>query len=219
MADPTGLGDECGEQEHQVIQNPGSLMDTSRPSGLPPRHPAIEWMRDAAARDQPFLLRVSRPASGPSVTPPRPSRSGGSRRPQGAAKQKTWLKLVLSTGTTAWRLLGNPVNIVSWALTNPDNWSGFTAERQELLQHIVNNQIPDVASVAGDLHRHLSAHAEHDGLDPLAPVVLSEFGGTSVTPTGFPSPTATMWNDRSSMRARRYILWYDVDSWATWSAT
>ncbi|GAB3158283.1 alkaline phosphatase D family protein [Micromonospora sonneratiae] len=89
--------------------------------------------------------------------------------------QMTWLKNGLATSTARWKLIGNPVMIArldvgslpAWLLgplgkllgipenggvINADQWDGYNADRNELVDHIRANGTRDVVFLTGDIH-------------------------------------------------------------------
>lgn len=86
-------------------------------------------------------------------------------------EQKNWLFDHLSSSTARWKIIANqvmfaPFNVGFAAgaqLTNPDSvyalesffldiWDGYPAERQQIVDHITNNEIDNVVILSGDIH-------------------------------------------------------------------
>ena len=125
------------------------------------------------------------------------------------ADQKAWLEDLLSSSTTAWRLLANSLHLIGWAFPNNDSWDGYAYERRDLLHHIAANGIPDVVSVTGDLHRNMFNHVKLDKESPAAPVVLPEFGVTSISS----ADDGTNSEDRDAVYASSpYQRYFDADT-------
>jgi len=115
-------------------------------------------------------------------------------------EQEQWLKDSLADSTAAWRvvaqqLMVGQLNSLSTSAVpgapgeqlyfNSDQWDGYIAERNELLSHIAEREIPDVFVITGDIHSHWVHDLKTDFDDPDAPVVGTEFVGTSITSGGF----------------------------------
>ncbi|WP_018255784.1 alkaline phosphatase D family protein [Salinispora mooreana] len=89
--------------------------------------------------------------------------------------QMAWLKAGLATSDAQWKLVGNPVMISrldvgalpSWllgplgtllgipqngAVLNPDQWDGYNADRNELIDHLLATETRDVVFLTGDVH-------------------------------------------------------------------
>ena len=91
------------------------------------------------------------------------------------AAQMTWLKNGLTASTARWKLIGNPVMIArldvgalpAWLLgplgrllgipenggvINADQWDGYNADRNELVDHLRVNGTRNVVFLTGDIH-------------------------------------------------------------------
>ncbi|ABP54841.1 alkaline phosphatase D family protein [Salinispora tropica] len=89
--------------------------------------------------------------------------------------QMAWLKAGLATSDAQWKLVGNPVMISrldvgalpSWllgplgtllgipqngAVLNADQWDGYNADRNELIDHLLATDTRDVVFLTGDIH-------------------------------------------------------------------
>jgi alkaline phosphatase D len=62
-----------------------------------------------------------------------------------------------------------------------DGWDGYPAARQRLLATLAERKVPGAVVFGGDVHTHYVADLKLDWDDPKAPVVASEFCGTSIT--------------------------------------
>jgi alkaline phosphatase D len=65
-----------------------------------------------------------------------------------------------------------------------DGWEGYPAARQRLLQTVADKKLPGVVVLGGDVHAHYVADLKTDFADPKAPVVASEFCGSSISSLG-----------------------------------
>ncbi|MCS7161772.1 MAG: alkaline phosphatase D family protein [Bacteroidia bacterium] len=74
--------------------------------------------------------------------------------------QRNWLIDRLKTSSATWRLVGQQVMVAPlWAtvfgntvVLNTDQWDGYPAERQRLMDSIRLNDIPNVVFLTGDIH-------------------------------------------------------------------
>jgi alkaline phosphatase D len=114
-------------------------------------------------------------------------------RPQSmlGTRQKTWFLKRLGESTATWKLWGNsvpmlicrtdfqnlPAGYTAWpasgyAQLGADDWTGYVAERNEILDFVRSRQVPGVISIAGDLHAfvsgRLSAALPPKAFDPVA---------------------------------------------------
>ena len=65
-----------------------------------------------------------------------------------------------------------------------DGWDGYPAARARLLGTVAERQVPGVVVLGGDVHAHHVADLKADFDDPRAPVLASEFCGTSISSHG-----------------------------------
>jgi alkaline phosphatase D len=106
--------------------------------------------------------------------------------------QKDWLKDELLNSGAQWNILGQQVMMAPLLAfgvpVNADQWDGYQAERTELLNYIVNNDIENVVVLTGDIHTSwamdvpVSGYVASTGENSAA----VEFVTTSVTSPGFP---------------------------------
>lgn len=85
--------------------------------------------------------------------------------------QKAWFKQTLKSSTAQWKIWGNaiplsPVRINLSALPfmgfddvtiSDDAWDGFPQERAELMRYVLDEDIQNVVSLAGDHHMHMAS--------------------------------------------------------------
>ena len=105
-------------------------------------------------------------------------------------RQRRWLLRGMDDSTARWNVLAqgtmmgelkhNPEGTYFWQ----DAWDGYPGERSRILQAIADMGVSNPISIAGDWHstfvHNLKADYETDG----APVVATEFVGTSITTNG-----------------------------------
>jgi alkaline phosphatase D len=70
--------------------------------------------------------------------------------------QFTWLGNRLDSSSAQWKILTQQVMIaplkVFGVAVNGDQWDGYPAERNRVLNHILNHNIKDVVAITGDIH-------------------------------------------------------------------
>lgn len=119
--------------------------------------------------------------------------------------QKAWLKDRLVTGEYTWRHIGTGYPFVALRLedydtpearANPpegfhvnggkylstEQWDGYWAERRELMDHLADNEVPNVVVTSGHTHIYFAAglRPDYDDLEG-SPVVAKEFVCGSLT--------------------------------------
>jgi alkaline phosphatase D len=157
-------------------------------------------------------------------------------------RQMAWLKKALLRRETRWKLVGNSVMIAPLSFAqlprdavaainevtgevpsdgvpiNLDQWDGYTADRRELLDHIVANKVSNAVFLTGDIH---SAWANDLPLDaatyPATGTAGVEFVCTSVTSsniddvTGAPPRTATLAIEATLQANNRHVRYLNFD--------
>lgn len=135
--------------------------------------------------------------------------------------QLNWLKSQLSDTSTKWKIIGNQVMIAPILLfgsvLNGDQWDGYPAERDRVLDHIHQNNIKDVVVLTGDIHS--SWANDVPGADSTyvsatgAGSVATEFVVSSVTSSAVSIPggpaammTTNPWVKYLDLAKRGYLL-------------
>ena len=108
-------------------------------------------------------------------------------------QQKSWFKQTLATSPQTWKLWANEVMLMGFQQApqngaNNDQWDGYAAERRELLEFVLANNIKNLLPVTGDIHNFFVGTATTDGSDTGTPV-CGEFVGGSTTSLGLPEET------------------------------
>ena len=103
--------------------------------------------------------------------------------------QKEWLKRGLESSKAAWKVIGNQAMIMALDSApgqpiNKDQWDGYGVERREILQHVADRGIKDVAFVTGDIHTFFAGDVGVNGRGPGS--VATEFVAGSITSLGIP---------------------------------
>jgi alkaline phosphatase D len=102
--------------------------------------------------------------------------------------QMNWVKDQLSKSKATWKVMANEVTIMPAKVLGDsffmfDSWQGYPQEREELLQHIDEQAIPNVVFVTGDIHTFIAGAVER-GFDGKGKVVATEFVGGSTSSQG-----------------------------------
>lgn len=160
-------------------------------------------------------------------------------------QQMDWLKKSLSASDAQWKLLGTSVMIAPLAvgalpsavtdvlsqLTGPlgapipaelginaDQWDGYTDDRRELFDHIVDEDITGIVCLTGDIHTNWANELPVDtGTYPLTGTVGVEFVINSVTSDNFdeilgvPPHTATTAGAAAIQAANRHMKYLNLD--------
>ena len=136
-----------------------------------------------------------------------PALDDPSRTMLGAA-QRDWLVGGLTSSTAAWKVLGNPVMFMPFAMATPemaivktlfgaalpvglplpppltvDDWNGYRAERDNLMRVMAEAPVPDVVVLTGDYHESFASDIAH-------PIESYRLDGSSVG-VEFIAPSAT----------------------------
>ncbi|HVL35868.1 MAG TPA: alkaline phosphatase D family protein [Burkholderiales bacterium] len=136
---------------------------------------------------------------------PRPGRRGGSNtvdvekcavlaapeRSMLGRAQERWLERALGDSRARWNVVAQTSRMAqldqrpgpgrtAWT----DAWDGYPAARERLLAQLARKPNPVV--IGGDIHAFHVAELKRDFDDPRAPVVASEFVGTSISSQGWP---------------------------------
>jgi alkaline phosphatase D len=136
---------------------------------------------------------------------PRPGRGGANtlpladcaaladpRRTLLGAEQERWLAEGWDT-TRPWNLLAQQTLMGRFTWEDPalsggaywtDGWDGYAAARRRLLGVVAEKRLPGVVVLGGDVHSNYVTALKADDDDPAAPVVASEFCGTSISSLG-----------------------------------
>ncbi|MFZ1688614.1 MAG: alkaline phosphatase D family protein [Flavobacteriales bacterium] len=106
------------------------------------------------------------------------------------APQRQWLFDRLDSSTAQWHILGQQVMVAPLELfgaaVNTDQWDGYPAERDRLLDHVMNNNIGNVVVLTGDIH---SAWGNDIPLDNYNPFTGDNSMGVEFVATSVTSPS------------------------------
>jgi alkaline phosphatase D len=121
------------------------------------------------------------------------------------AEQRDWLLADLATTKTRWNVLaqqtafapfnrpvaGRPVNFTAEA----DNWDGYVADRQRIIDCWVEQATPNPVVLTGDSHIHRISNVPPDYRRLDGAAVATELMGTSISTDGDPNPEMTRFAD------------------------
>ena len=104
-------------------------------------------------------------------------------------EQKEWFKTTLEGSAADWKLVANQLMIESLDAPpgnpiNKDSWDGYGVERREVLGHVEQKGVQNLAFLTGDIHTFFAGEVGVDGRGPDS--VATEFVGGSITSLGIP---------------------------------
>jgi alkaline phosphatase D len=109
------------------------------------------------------------------------------------ATQKGWFKGALQSSQRTWKLWGSEVMVMGFGNLPGENhgvindsWDGYQAERQELLDFVVDSNIQNVVALTGDIHTFFAGTAGTTGDTVTGRPAMPEFVGGSATSPGLP---------------------------------
>lgn len=169
--------------------------------------------------------------------------AGDSTRTITGAAQMQFLKDHLADNDAIWKLVGNPVMIspvlfppldqyVAGPIAdmtgvlppdgvpyNDDQWDGYTADRRELVDFLVDRGVTNALFLTGDIHSAWACELPVDpGTYPLSRTVGVELVATSVTSnnlddlTGSPPRTTSLAVEDAIKAGNRHVKYLDFDS-------
>lgn len=118
--------------------------------------------------------------------------TGSSNRSLLGSTQFKWLKDNLADSSSTWKLIAQQVMLAPLQVfgisVNEDQWDGYSYERGQLTDYVVNNNIENVVVVTGDIHTAWANDIPGPGYNPStgANSRMVEFVTTSITSPGFP---------------------------------
>src|SRR5262249_46567138 len=93
-----------------------------------------------------------------------------------------------------------------------DDWNGYPKSRERLLSSMRDSKLSNPVVIGGDIHSFWANELKLDNADPRAPVIATEFVGTSITSFGPPYDTFMKWVPENPQihffesRKRGYVL-------------
>jgi alkaline phosphatase D len=108
--------------------------------------------------------------------------------------QEAWLNQSLASTRSQWNIIAqqtlvgrrnySPSDKLGKALLQTDNWDGYPAARQRLLDAIQAHAPRNPVFVGGDIHQNWVGHIKADFTKPSRKTIATEFCGTSLTSGG-----------------------------------
>jgi alkaline phosphatase D len=107
--------------------------------------------------------------------------------------QEAWLFDGLKSSHAKWNVIANDVLMARLHQPGPsgkmdgawtDDWNGYPASRDRLMQHIAGSKVSNPVTITGDIHSFWANELKTDFDDPKAPAIGTELVGTSVTSYG-----------------------------------
>jgi alkaline phosphatase D len=130
--------------------------------------------------------------------------------------QKSWFKGAVPKSKSAWKLWGSEVMVMALQTApgnnaNHDQWDGYGAERQEILDSFVAAGVKNFAALTGDIHTFFAGNLYTTGVESGTPVGVELVGGSATSfglpeETGIPSATLT-----ALAPADPHIKYFDFD--------
>ena len=99
------------------------------------------------------------------------------------SEQEAWLFATIGQQGTTWNVIGQQIVMADITLPNGgvlnyDQWDGYPQARDRVLQHLLDNKVPNAIVLSGDIH--LAGVAELR-TDPQGPIAAVEFVDTSIS--------------------------------------
>lgn len=127
--------------------------------------------------------------------------------------QRAWLTRNLRRSPTRWNVLANQTIFAPFDYDpaggqafNMDQWDGYPAERQQLLDLFASGRVRNPVVLTGDWHSSWVNELRHHGEDPASPVVGTEFVGTSIA-----SPCSWAPAVAAALSANPHVRMFDGD--------
>ena len=128
------------------------------------------------------------------------------------AEQRGWLLGGLASSRAQWNVVAQSVRFAQQD-SNPDpakhtfdgvdNWMGYVADRQAVLEQLARTRNPVVLS--GDSHVNFVYDLKRDFSDSRSPVIGAELLGTSISSEGDPSPASTQFDPSTKNPQLRFF--------------
>ncbi|NIZ91884.1 alkaline phosphatase [Kineosporiaceae bacterium B12] len=123
------------------------------------------------------------PTSGPERDQPQRTITG--------AEQEAWLLDGMAGSAATWQVVGQQVMFAEHDYVpgaargfNPDSWDGYTANRQRILDGIVERGVENPVVLSGDVHKHYAADLTRNPSESASAPVGVELVCTSITSGG-----------------------------------
>jgi alkaline phosphatase D len=111
------------------------------------------------------------------------------RRSLLGAEQERWLFDGFKQNDTAWNIIAQQQLVARLRQKTEsgepgywtDNWDGYPASRQRMLDAIATSKLANPVFIGGDIHSFWATDLKADFDNPASPIVATEFVGTSIT--------------------------------------
>jgi alkaline phosphatase D len=188
--------------EHMPL--PGSMRPQAREMRIYTRAAygslaALHVLDDRQYRSHHACPREGR--GGSNVVPPElcPDLRDPSRTLLGVAQER-WLSEGLAASRARWNVIVQQTLMAQldrkagegqafWT----DGWDGYPRARERLLSTLAGQRVPNPIVIGGDVHMNVAADLKVDFDDAAAPVVATEFCGTSITSQGASAKQTEAW--------------------------
>jgi len=115
--------------------------------------------------------------------------------------QEHWLYGEFRRGGARWNILAQQQLVADLKEHNDagqiahwtEDWNGYPAARQRLLQQVHDSAVRNPVVIGGDIHSFWANDLKLDFEDPKAPAIATEFVGTSITSPGPPYAKFVSW--------------------------
>jgi alkaline phosphatase D len=133
------------------------------------------------------------------------------------ATQKSWLKGALPQSKAKWKLFASETMMMALDSApgqhvNQDQWDGYSAEREEILTHFLDQKVDNLVVLSGDLHAFVGGNLFTNGETSGKPIGTELLGG-SATSFGLPEETGIPSSALNGVRqaADPHIVYADFD--------
>ncbi|MEO7520978.1 MAG: alkaline phosphatase D family protein [Gemmatimonas sp.] len=131
------------------------------------------------------------------------------------AAQERWLSSGLGASRARWQVLANQVMLAPYDSTpgsvqtvSMDQWGGYPAARQRLLESISRHAPNRTVVLTGDIHSSWVNEVASDFSRPGRPVIAAEFVATSISSGGDGSATIPA-NAQAAIAENAHVKWHN----------
>ena len=114
-------------------------------------------------------------------------------------RQKQWLLRTFKNSPANWKVWGTQLMLMSLRSTpavgqqggnaaQVDAWDGYSFERRQIIDYLIDNGVPNIVAITGDIHTFFVGTVYSTG-DQRGRPAFPEFVGGSATSTGIPEAT------------------------------
>lgn len=125
-----------------------------------------------------------------------PCPSAGDPRTFLGEKQKQWFLRSMKASPANWKVWGTELMVMSLRIApgspaQVDAWDGYSNEREQILNYLVDNGVKDIVAITGDIHTFFTgtAYTKGDKNTAGSRAAFPEFVGGSATSAGIPEAT------------------------------